>query len=78
MVQVYVEPPEGDDDRPRRQLAGFRRVDLRDGGEERVHIDLDRRAFSSWIDGDWVVQPGEYTVLVGRSSRDLQPVARIV
>ncbi len=78
VVQVYVEPPDGDDDRPRRQLAGFRRVDLRDGGEERVHIDLDRRAFSSWIDGDWVVQAGEYTVLVGRSSRDLQPVARIV
>jgi beta-glucosidase len=78
VVQVYVAPPEGDDDRPGRQLAGFRRVDLAAGAEERVHIDLDPRAFTSWLDGSWVIQPGEYTVLVGRSSVDLQPVAKIV
>jgi beta-glucosidase len=77
VVQVYVEPPEGDADRPRRQLAGFRRVDLPEGREERVRIDLDRRAFASWIDGEWQVPPGEYTVLVGRSSRQLQPIAKI-
>ncbi|MGI9053989.1 MAG: beta-glucosidase H [Ilumatobacteraceae bacterium] len=78
VVQVYVEPPEGDADRPMRQLAGFRRVDLAAAGEERVTIELDPHAFASWIDGAWTVQPGEYTVHVGRSSQHLQPVAKIV
>jgi len=78
VVQVYVEPPEGDADRPVRQLAGFQRVDLAAGGEQQVSVELDQRAFASWLDGAWTVQPGEYTVFVGRSSQDLRPVAKIV
>jgi beta-glucosidase len=71
VVQVYVEPPPGDPARPVRHLAGFRRLDLAPGQRERVTIDLDGRAFASWLDGEWTVPPGDYTVLVGRSSRDL-------
>ncbi len=71
VVQVYVEPPPGDPARPVRHLAGFRRVDLAPGQRERVTIDLDRRAFASWLDGQWTVPAGTYTVYIGRSSRDL-------
>ena len=39
-------------------------------------VELDRRAFASWIDGDWVVPPGEYTIHVGRSSADLAAPGR--
>ena len=77
VVQVYVEPPPGDDARPLRHLAGFGRVELEAGETGRVTVELDRRTFASWIDGDWVVQPGDYTIHVGRSSRDLQPVGAI-
>ena len=77
VVQVYVEPPEGDPDTPVRHLAGFARVELAAGAEERVRIELDHRAFASWIDGTWTARPGEHTVLVGRSSRDLHPVGRL-
>ncbi len=77
VVQVYVEPPPGDDDRPLRHLAAFERVALAAGAEARVHVELDQRAFASWLDGMWTVQPGDYTVLVGRSSRDLQPIGRL-
>ena len=38
----------------------------------RSPIELDRRAFASWIDGDWVVPPGEHVIHVGRHSRDLR------
>ena len=77
VVQVYVAPPPGDAARPLRHLGGFGRVDLAPGEQGRVTVHLDRRAFASWIDGEWTVQPGDYTILVGRSSRDLRPVGSI-
>ena len=77
VVQVYVEPPAGDPARPLRHLAGFRRVELA-GGEQRTgHDRVARRAFASWIDGEWVVAPGHYTIHVGRSSRDVRAVGRV-
>jgi beta-glucosidase len=77
VVQVYVEPPPGDPARPLRHLAGFARVELAAGEEAIVSVTLDRRAFASWIDGAWVVRPGPYLVLAGRSSRDLQQVGTV-
>jgi len=77
VVQVYVAPPPGDAARPPRHLGGFGRIDLAPGEQGRVTVELDRRAFASWLDGSWVVQPGDYTILVGRSSRDLQPSGSI-
>jgi beta-glucosidase len=78
VVQVYVEPPPGDDARPIRHLAGFARIELDASATGRVTIELDRRAFASWLDGDWVVQPGDYTIHVGRSSGHLQAVGAII
>ncbi|MET0323829.1 MAG: glycoside hydrolase family 3 C-terminal domain-containing protein [Ilumatobacteraceae bacterium] len=77
VVQVYVAPPPGDDTRPLRHLAGFGRIELEAGESGRVTVELDRRAFASWVDGAWVVQPGDYTIHVGRSSRHLQAVGAI-
>ncbi len=74
VVQVYVEPPAGDAARPLRHLAGFRRVELVSGAKQRVTIELPRRAFASWIDGEWVVTPAPIhhprrTVVPRRPSR---------
>ncbi len=77
VVQVYVEPPPGDRARPVRHLAGFARTDQAPGEEATVTVSLDRRAFASWLDGAWVVQPGAYVIHAGRSSRDLQPVGTV-
>ncbi len=77
VVQVYVQPPAGDPDRPLRHLAGFRRVDLDAGATTTVSVELDRRAFASWLDGAWTVPAGDYTILVGRSSRDLEVAGRV-
>jgi beta-glucosidase len=77
VVQVYVEPPGGDPARPLRHLAGFGRADLGGGEQATVTVTLDRRAFSSWLDGAWAVPPGEYVIHAGRSSRDLQPAGTV-
>lgn len=71
VVQVYVEPPAGDAARPVRHLAGFARVELAAGESGTASITLDRRTFSSWLDGAWQVPPGDYTIHVGTSSADL-------
>jgi beta-glucosidase len=77
VVQVYVEPPSGDPARPLRHLAGFRRVDVEAGASASVSIELGRRAFSAWVNSQWTVPPGEYTIHVGRSSRDLEAVGTV-
>ena len=68
VVQVYVTPPDGDDERPLRHLGAFARVELDAGITERVRLELAPRVFSSWLAGAWVVPPGGYQLSVGRSS----------
>ena len=70
VVQLYVQPPEGDAARPVRHLGTFARVDLAPGATERVRLELPVRVFASWLDGRWTVPRGGYVLSVGRSSRD--------
>ena len=62
----------GDPERPLRHLAGFVRIEVPAGDEATATVELDRRAFASWLDGGWVVPPGEYVIHVGPHSRQLQ------
>ena len=75
VVQCYVQPDGTGVDRPLRTLQGFAKVELDPGQNDDVLIWLPERAFSVWdVDAhDWVVPAGSYTVLVGESSRSLQP-----
>lgn len=68
VVQAYVRAP-WSDDRPVRELAGFASIEIDAGTERTVEMALEGRAFSCW-DGEWTVDPGTYTVEVGRSSGD--------
>jgi beta-glucosidase len=71
--QVYVTPPPGDPGRPVRTLAAFAGVQAAPGEAAEVRVRVPARAFGRWDEaaGGWVYPPGEYTVEVGRSSRDL-------
>jgi beta-glucosidase len=71
VVQVYVEPIDGDPIRPVRQLAGFRRVRIDQGASETVEIELPPRRFEIWREGEWAPAAEAFRVWVGRSSRDL-------
>jgi len=71
VVQAYVEPPDGPAERPLRELGGFAAVALEGGDSERVSVTIPRRALARYDPTDgWTVDPGEYAVVVGRSSRD--------
>jgi len=79
VVQVYVGDPEASVARPARELKGFAKAYLRPGETQRVSVVLDQRAFSFWsvLRHGWVVERGNFTVHVGRSSRDL-PLTRTI
>jgi beta-glucosidase len=67
VIQVYVRGASGPI-----ELKACAPVWLTPGETRRVELELDRRAFRHWIDGEgWRVAPGQYEVLVGRSSVDL-------
>jgi len=77
VVQVYVRDLEASVARPVRELKGFAKVALEPGESRQVTVDLDQRAFSFWSEllGKWVVEAGEFSIEVGRHSRDL-PLTR--
>ncbi|WP_415380346.1 beta-glucosidase family protein [Halosimplex sp. TS25] len=73
VVQAYVEPPPapGTVIRPERELAGFATVELDGGERRRVSLSLPRGPLTRYDERDgWTVDPGEYVVTAGRSSRD--------
>jgi beta-glucosidase len=71
VVQVYVRDIEASVARPDRELKAFHKIQLEPGESHRVTLRLDRRAFAFWDDG-WVVEAGDFEILVGASSRDIR------
>ncbi|GIE95239.1 glycoside hydrolase family 3 protein [Paractinoplanes rishiriensis] len=77
VVQVYLRAPRGGPPRPDRELRGFRRISLPAGGSTTVAMDVTVESLGYWDvgRGRFEVEPGEYTVMVGRSSRDIATTA---
>jgi beta-glucosidase len=74
IVQVYVRDVESTPFHPEKELKGFAKVELQPGEEKEVSIELNRRAFAFYDVGqkDWVVEAGDFEILVGASSRDIR------
>ena len=74
VAQVYVADTHPKVPRPAKELKGFARIDLKPGETKTSTVTLDGRAFS-YYDADakqWRADPGEFQILVGRSSQDIQ------
>lgn len=72
VVQLYVRDHFASRVRPVKELKGFKRVHL-EPGESRVvrfRLHSDQLAFID-VDGNLVVEPGEFTVMIGSSSEDI-------
>lgn len=78
VVQLYVHAV-GRVERPEQELEEFRAVDLGPGDTATIRFDLPDRAFAHWdaAHHDWAVEPGEYEVRVGSSSRDIHATGRV-
>jgi beta-glucosidase len=72
IVQVYVSDVVTSVTWVNKALKGYARVALAPGEKQTVHVDLPWDAFQIVnAEGEYVVEPGEFDVLVGPSSRDV-------
>lgn len=73
IVQIYVSDKESTVIRPVKELREFSKVDLQPGETKTVSFTLDKRAFAYYNTQihDWHVESGEFTIMAGRSSRDI-------
>ena len=74
VAQLYVGENHPSVPRPVKELKGFAKVNLKPGETKRVTLALDRRAFSFYDvkKSDWSANAGDFTILIGGSSDDIQ------
>lgn len=79
VVQVYVRDVEASVYRPDKELKGFAKVHLEPRETADVVVHLDRRAFAVWDTSahDWLVEAGDFEILVGASSVDIRSLVTI-
>ncbi len=74
VAQIYVGDTHAKIARPVKELKGFIKISLRPGEKRRVTVPLDARSFS-YYDPDakgWRAEAGDFDVLVGRSSEQIE------
>ncbi len=74
VAQVYVGDTHSKVPRPAKELKGFAKVRLRPGETRKVTVPLDARSFSYYDAAakQWHAEPGDYDILVGRSSAQIE------
>ena len=78
IVQVYVHEDDLALPRPDRELCGFTKLRLDPGERRHASVTLDRDALAYYDEDDgWTVPVGSFTLLVGRSSRDVRGTATV-
>jgi beta-glucosidase len=73
VVQCYVRDAQSTVARPKQELKGFAKVSVAAGATGAATVVLDRRSFAFWdvTTHDWTVEPGEFELRIGTSSRDI-------
>ncbi len=74
VAQLYVRKLQAHPDRPKMQLKGFTRVAIAKGQTQTLHLPLNIADLGFWSEGQhrYVVDPGQYELMVGSSSGDIR------
>ena len=71
VVQMYIRDCVSSVTRPVRELRGFQKVWLEPGEKKTITLEISPQALSFYdVHMNYVVEPGEFTIMVGTSSRD--------
>lgn len=71
VVQVYIRDEYGSVTRPVKELKAFRRVSLKAGESQTLEFDITPEMLQCYgAQNSWSVEPGDFTIMVGSSSRD--------
>jgi beta-glucosidase len=71
VVQLYIRDLVSSVTRPIKELKGFRKVRLRPGENTTVALDITPNALAFFdVNMKYVVEPGDFEIMIGNSSRD--------
>ena len=79
VIQIYVKPPLSEEKKPVKELKAFKKIYIKPGEEKILSIDLEKKslAYYSSKNHRWIIERGEYEILVGSSSRDIRIKGKI-
>ncbi|MFC1636054.1 glycoside hydrolase family 3 C-terminal domain-containing protein [Planctomycetota bacterium] len=74
VVQLYVRDIVASIDRPVKELKAFAKVKLFPGQTKQAELFLNRNAFAFFcpMHKSWIVEPGQFELLIGSSSKDIR------
>lgn len=80
IAQIYVEKKQTNISRAPRELKGFVKTELQPGEQKRCRVELGERSFAYYSEEmeSWQIEPGEYKILIGASSRDIRLEASVI
>jgi beta-glucosidase len=79
VVQLYVRDEYASVVRPDRELKCFQRITLKLGEKRTLTFTLDKDAFAFYDEksDEWIVEPGDFTMMAGSSSADIR-ISKVV
>lgn len=79
-VQLYVRDLVASVNRPEKELKAFVKIELLPGQKKQAELFLNRDAFAFFSSKQkkWIVEPGEFELLIGSSSRDIRLTDKLV
>jgi len=80
VVELYMNDPVSSFPRPPKELKAFSKVRLRAGESKEVKFTLNENAFHFYNPDEkkWIVEPGEFNILIGSSSKDIRLKKKIM
>lgn len=74
VIQLYLRDPDSSLVRPPKELKAFSKVQLEPGESRTVTLLLEEKDLAYYDDAksSWVVEPGAFEILIGRSAADIQ------
>ena len=74
VVQLYIRDVESSVERPPKELKGFKKVFLEPNQKETLSFEINPQdlAYYSEEKSQWIVENGEFNVLIGSSSKDIR------
>ncbi len=78
VVQVYVSAPAGQLEKPAKELKAFAKTrELQPGESQTLTMQIQKRHLASFDEANsqWLADAGQYTFLIGSSSRDIKATA---
>ncbi|MGJ8680980.1 beta-glucosidase family protein [Paraglaciecola sp.] len=74
IAQLYIRDPKSSIARPVKELKGFKKISLDKNETKVIEISLDKDTFAFFDvqSQKWVVEPGQFDILIGSSSQDIK------